>query len=388
MVGLTQIQRRSLRVPNRGDATSHPANKVQLYLSRTRDPYLNLSIEHHLLQNSPADSTILFLYTNRPCIVIGRNQNPWVEVNLPLIEQLRAQREAGDGDALRIELVRRRSGGGTVFHDGVTHAEMVVRALRRLGVAGAKVNCRHDIVVDVDAKGSAGAAESAGTGACPVEQQGLSTFKVSGSAYKLTRLRSLHHGTCLLSSPNLGSISKYLRSPAEPFIKTRGVESVRSKVRNVGVENEAFEQAVRDEFGKMYGKFDVDLVVGDEALDISNVSNGVKELKARDWIYGQTPRFVLSTTPTDDDPRQRVGLPFDTQLHLDVRQGMIQELRVDGKPTSPGDVAKDSLLNTPFFELPSWEHLLAAGSLGASRVDVVAPWLKSLLGDACKPKDP
>lgn len=277
------------------DATSHPANKVQLYLSRTRDPYLNLSIEHHLLQNSPADSTILFLYTNRPCIVIGRNQNPWVEVNLPLIEQLRAQREAGDGDALRIELVRRRSGGGTVFHDGGNvnysvicppavfdrdrHAEMVVRALRRLGVAGAKVNCRHDIVVDVDAEGSAGTAKSAGADACPVEQQGPSTFKVSGSAYKLTRLRSLHHGTCLLSSPNLGSISKYLRSPAEPFIKTRGVESVRSKVRNVGVENEAFEQAVRDEFGKMYGKFDVDLVVGDEALDISNVSNGVKELK-------------------------------------------------------------------------------------------------------------
>ncbi|PKS06883.1 hypothetical protein jhhlp_006729, partial [Lomentospora prolificans] len=132
-----------------------------------------------------------------------------------------------------------------------------------------------DIVVDVN-----GSQETPKEG-CPIEQQSPSTFKVSGSAYKLTRLRSLHHGTCLLSSPNLGNISSYLRSPAEPFIKARGVESVRSKVRNVGVGNADFEQAVKEEFGKMYGKFDVDIVVGDEALEIPNVSSGLSELKVR-----------------------------------------------------------------------------------------------------------
>jgi len=270
---------------------AHSSSKVQFYLSRTNDPYLNLSIEHHLLQKTPEDSTILFLYTNRPCIVIGRNQNPWLEVNLPLTEKLRSEARSGrsrlndsrvENSFFNVQLVRRRSGGGTVFHDlgnvnysiicppssfdRDKHAEMVVRALQKLGAGRARVNERHDIVVDVGRGG-----QQVGAG----EQ----TFKVSGSAYKLTRLRSLHHGTCLLSSPNLARISELLRSPAEPFIKARGVESVRSKVANVGVGNSEFEDAVRQEFEAMYGVPDVDTIVGEEASGVENVAKGMAELK-------------------------------------------------------------------------------------------------------------
>jgi lipoate-protein ligase A len=273
---------------------AHPLSRVQFYLSRTNDPYLNLSIEHYLLQNTPEDSTILFLYTNRPCIVIGRNQNPWLEVNLPLIEKLRSEARSRaalpdtnnvrtSSSPLDVQLVRRRSGGGAVFHDlgnvnysvicppsafdRNKHAEMVVRALRKLGVSGSRVNERHDIVMDVGRGGEQ---------QLSAEKQ---TFKVSGSAYKLTRLRSLHHGTCLLSSPNLGSVSELLRSPAEPFIKARGVESVRSKVSNVGVANADFEEAVRQEFETMYGSPHVDIVVGEEANAFEDVAEGVTELK-------------------------------------------------------------------------------------------------------------
>ncbi|CRK30550.1 hypothetical protein BN1723_018422, partial [Verticillium longisporum] len=110
-------------------------------------------------------------------------------------------------------------------------------------------------------------------------EDGKATFKVSGSAYKLTRLRSLHHGTCLLSSPNLGSIGQMLRSPAEPFIKGRGVESVRSPVRNVGVGNEEFEGAVVREFGAMYGAFDVIAEVNEDAAELESVRKGMKELQ-------------------------------------------------------------------------------------------------------------
>ncbi|MBE3048750.1 hypothetical protein IMZ48_40870, partial [Candidatus Bathyarchaeota archaeon] len=151
------------------------------------------------------------------------------------------------------------------------HAEMVVRALRGLGVMGAKVNCRHDIVVEADTE------SASAPGSCPAEDQ-PDTFKVSGSAFKLTRLRSLHHGTCLLSSPNLARISPFLRSPAGPFVKARGVESVRSKVQNVGVGNKEFEEGVKGEFGGMYGGFDVDCVVGDEAVGIESVRKGMAEL--------------------------------------------------------------------------------------------------------------
>ncbi|KAI1139923.1 hypothetical protein F5Y05DRAFT_336214 [Hypoxylon sp. FL0543] len=268
------------------DSVSHPSNRVQVYISRASDPYLNLSIEYFLLQKSPPDSVVLFLYTNRPCVVIGRNQNPWVEVNLGLLKQnngIVGGEDQGEGEG-EVLLVRRRSGGGTVFHDAGNvnysvicppasfdrnkHAAMVVRALNALGASGARVNERHDIVLDIPASNT----------------QQKQTFKISGSAYKLTRLRSLHHGTCLLSSPNLPLVGPLLRSPAAPYIKARGVESVRSPIRNVGVtDTAAFEEAVAAEFGAMYGNTDPEVIGAEEAKDILDdtpiIAKGYAELQ-------------------------------------------------------------------------------------------------------------
>lgn len=271
--------------------TSQPSSRVQVYTSHSHNPYLNLSAEHFLLQNSHPDSTVLFLYTNDPCIVIGRNQNPWLEVNLGLLRGFKARTSGDDGGkaSSSVSLVRRRSGGGAVFHDSGNvnfsvicppaafdrnkHAEMVVRALRGLGVGTARVNERHDIVLDRESHGD-GQAPPAGT------------FKISGSAYKLTRLRSLHHGTCLLNSPNLADIGRLLRSPAEPFVKARGVESVRSRICNVGVPAEDFMDAVRREFGAMYGAPDVDVglgAAGNGGADFAHevIRKGYRELTVR-----------------------------------------------------------------------------------------------------------
>ncbi|KAI0970959.1 hypothetical protein F4678DRAFT_108828 [Xylaria arbuscula] len=374
-------QRQIAAIPSRffsAAAVSHPSNSVQVYISRSTDPYLNLSIEHFLLQKSHPDSVVLLLYTNRPCIVIGRNQNPWVEVNLGLVNQRgilrRLRRESGsttagngstvvrdvdregpsrvkgevdtidDGDD-DVFLVRRRSGGGTVFHDAGNvnysvicppasfdrnkHAEMVVRALQGLKKIphGVRVNERHDIVLDISPTSNEQHALSAG-----VHGNAIKTFKISGSAYKLTRQRSLHHGTCLLSSPHLLFLSQLLRSPAAPYIKARGVESVRSPVRNVGVSNAEFEDAVVAEFLRMYNntntntntnttpntqtqtqksKISVEILDAADVKDIPEIQAGVAELQSRDWIYAQTPQFTFSSRPTADDPRPRPDLPTD-----------------------------------------------------------------------------
>ncbi|KAI1123525.1 hypothetical protein F5Y10DRAFT_280875 [Nemania abortiva] len=312
-----------LMVPSRffsAEAVSHPSNLVQVYISRSTDPYLNLSIEHFLLQKSHPESVVLLLYTNRPCIVIGRNQNPWVEVNLGL--------EASDPDD--VLLVRRRSGGGTVFHDAGNvnysvicppasfdrnkHAEMVVRALQGLEKIphGVRVNERHDIVLDVSANPTSNGPRDTNRGSGMENGADVRTFKISGSAYKLTRTRSLHHGTCLLSSPHLPFLSQLLRSPAAPYIKARGVESVRSPVRNVGVSNAEFEDSVVAEFLAMYEQqVDVETLDAPTVETIPEIRAGVAELRSRDWIYAQTPQFTFSSHPTADDPRPRPDLPTD-----------------------------------------------------------------------------
>lgn len=280
--------------------TEELAKPVQAYTSTSRDPYLNLSIEHDILTRSASDSLVLFLYVNRPSVIIGRNQNPWLEVNLPLLNPKREQAEIDPAGLGAVDLVRRRSGGGTVFHDEGNvnwtvicprdqftrdkHAEMVVRALRSCGIDRARVNERHDVVLDQGQV--AGHPDPEDTHSTPYTMpggDGPTPLKVSGSAYKITGTRrALHHGTCLLSSPNLRIIPDYLHSPLRPFIKeARGVESVSSPVGNILLDSDEFCTAVRNEFARMYspGEKTPLRAIGEDLLKFGTVAAGYDELR-------------------------------------------------------------------------------------------------------------
>ena len=255
---------------------------VHIVRSVGRNPYANLSLEHRLFERAHAESRLLLLYRNAPCVVIGRNQNPWSEVNLNRLSARASAQPMSMSSSDAVQLVRRRSGGGAVYHDAGNanwsvhmpsagfdrdqHALMVARALQRLGVASARVNERHDIVI-----GTGGTADDG-------------AYKISGSAYKLTSRRAMHHGTCLLGA-DLAAVSGLLRAPpAAPYLKARGVASVRSPVRNVTLAGEQYEgahdphdhfgAAVAAEFENMYGQAASNTTIDVDALAADTASSG------------------------------------------------------------------------------------------------------------------
>ncbi|KAL0250278.1 hypothetical protein I308_102451 [Cryptococcus tetragattii IND107] len=256
------------------------------YISKSHDPWLNLSYEDWLFRNTPHDQPVLFLYRNFPCVVIGRNQNPWKETTP---KKLREE---------SIPLVRRRSGGGTVYHDmGNTNfsiilprllftrshgAQLVSRAIREtLGITGCGVNDRNDVII----------------------RDGDREYKVSGSAYKIIQHRAYHHGTMLISS-SLAELGKSLRS-SSPKMETKGIASYRSPVttlnhylppgRSKHLHHDDFVRAVTAEFAKTYageGKSMTTCEVTESMVKEQKIWDGYEELKSWEWQYGQTPEFT------------------------------------------------------------------------------------------------
>ncbi|MEJ2543470.1 MAG: lipoate--protein ligase family protein [Calditrichaceae bacterium] len=69
------------------------------------DPWLNLALEEYAVRHLDRNNDYLLLYVNDPSIIIGKHQNVLEEVN---------QIKAGESE---IPIIRRISGGGTVYHD-------------------------------------------------------------------------------------------------------------------------------------------------------------------------------------------------------------------------------------------------------------------------------
>ena len=54
----------------------------RIVVSNETDPCYNLALEEELLEQADSGSTLLYLWVNRPCVVLGRNQNPYLECDM------------------------------------------------------------------------------------------------------------------------------------------------------------------------------------------------------------------------------------------------------------------------------------------------------------------
>ncbi|CCG24445.1 Aim22 protein [Candida orthopsilosis Co 90-125] len=294
-------------------------NEPIIFISKLADPYLNLAIEDYVYSKIPISKTTpfkahrLMFYTNAPCVVIGKNQNPWKEVNIPKMNQF------------GIPLIRRRSGGGTVVHDlgnvnysfmGTKHefdrfkfVNLIVEAVNKSNITSTKikVNSRGDIVTQ--------------------EGNGENGLKISGSAYKLSRGKSYHHGTMLLNS-DLNRLKQVLHRDVTVLgiiDTTKTIDSVKAKVTNLQIPKEGFVDLVSNGFKFEYGisnastteiesenddpnkEFNEMMGLTDfvQAVKLTNcfeinesvelpqeVYTIAEELKSWEWKFGRTPLFT------------------------------------------------------------------------------------------------
>lgn len=183
---------------------------MRLLISNSNNPYYNLATEEYLLKNSSDD--IVLLYRNQPCIVVGKHQNAMAEVNYRFVSEN------------NIPVVRRISGGGTVYHDEGN----VNFTFLQNGEEGNLINFRSFILPMAEFLKKYGISAEIG----PRNDILINGLKVSGNAEHIYRKRTLHHGTLLFSSA-LSNLRNALY--VEPGKYTdRAVKSVRSKVANIG----------------------------------------------------------------------------------------------------------------------------------------------------------
>ncbi|NNC95095.1 MAG: lipoate--protein ligase [Chitinophagales bacterium] len=229
------------------------------------DPYFNLALEEYLVRNTDIEETLLLLYFNADCIVLGKNQNIWKEANILFARQN------------FIDIARRITGGGTVYHDSgnlnfslITKFEQkdlnkfdtllnpVVAALSKYGIE-AKINDKNDLEVD--------------------------GFKITGTAQFTNRKKIISHGTLLIDSdiPKLKSALK----PQFDEISSRAIDSKRSTVKNVSeIENGIVKENLASEIRAAYNAEVEYRMSESEFQKVVNLRD--QKYKSFEWLYAKS----------------------------------------------------------------------------------------------------
>ena len=119
-------------------------------------------------------------------------------------------------------------------------------------------------------------------------------YKVSGSAYKLAKGRSYHHGTMLLNLrlDILGQLLSRDESKLGKVDAMSSIPSVKSKVKNVEIPSDVFRQVVTNAF-KSYSGEEPEVFEITKGTELpSEVSELATHLTTREWVYGNTPKFT------------------------------------------------------------------------------------------------
>jgi len=264
---------------------------------QSTDPYFNLAWEEYIFKNIECQEDILLLWQNEPSVILGRNQIVFEEISVEYAKKH------------HIPIIRRISGGGTVYHDLGNLNFSIITNNYKDAISNFKyftepiIDCLNELNVN---------AHLSGRSDICIEDQ-----KISGNAQSYYQNRMLHHGTILFSS-DLKRLSKIIKKSSND-IESYGVKSNRSKVTNV---IDYLEQPMRiDEFKEVLMKFwlktnqPLTKTLFLNELDIEAIEAlKISKYQSWDWNYAESPAFEIKKTMD----------PYFVLVKVDM--GLIEEL--------------------------------------------------------------
>ncbi|MFN8239225.1 MAG: lipoate--protein ligase [Bacteroidales bacterium] len=277
--------------------------------SKIHDPFLNLATEDYLLHESRSD--FIFLYINDPSVIVGKHQVAQKEVNIRFtIEN-------------HIPVVRRISGGGTVYHDrGNLNFTFI-----RQSSSGKQIDFKRYIEPIVEFLNSLGINATAGI----KNDIRVGDLKISGNAEHVFRERVLHHGT-LLFDTSLDDMRLALR-PAIDNYTTRAVESNRTNVLNLkdclpGHDTFEFMKLLAGWFKKTVSGLEDFELTGKDLEHVESLA--VNKYRTWEWNWGYAPPYNMKTSVL-------INGEF-IQCSIGVKDGIITSCSFDGKLADKGDL--------------------------------------------------
>jgi lipoate-protein ligase A len=267
-------------------------------ISPYREAAFNLALEDYLLRNLAENQVgTCFLYINQPSVVIGRNQCIYTEVNLDYCKQH------------GIDIKRRISGGGTVFHDAGNINIAFFDAFESSRVNSYMQNMRFIIQ----------ALKSLGIDSYLNPRNALFSgeYKLGGTAQFTNRKHILTHCT-LLFDTDLQQLTKSI-SPSLLKAETRAsasVPSVTANLRSLLVEDmhlDSFLIVLVQSFAEQ-GQ---NCLLAKDLPQLQSFENQVQQMQSFEWIYGRSPDCVIS---------------FSQEAHeveLQINKGVLIEVKCD-----------------------------------------------------------
>ena len=311
---------------------------------------VNQSLDNYLVNDLRLPGHGLILYVNNPSVIIGVHQNAYAEVNFPYLKEK------------NIQLVRRTSGGGAVYHDygnfifenivigNDEHfgeydyfAKPILDALHAMGATDAQMHGRNDIVIDGK------------------KFSGMTMFKVGDS---------FAAGGTLMFDLDIDTASKVL-TPEKDKLESKGVKSVNKRITNIkSYLDEPYRSMdpvqFKDELLKHI--FKVDKLSDIKTYKLTDHDWDIIDSRLKDkydtdaWNYGKNPGFTNYVSKHFD-----IGT---VAFNFSLKDEKISAIKIYGDFITGGDVSliEKALLGTKFEKSALVEAL--------SKVD-----LKNNLGD-------